>query len=192
VLLALLSAGPASAYKVLYAEQFYRLYHRNLYTYPSDMLENIWILEHALSADFANPLHAMARIETPEEWERYRYLFYMHVNLELVAQYRLLAAEYDKRVAYFFNAPWRQSNLESLRYAESYYEAAYHYWDEALYWSALAWELRHLHLEEVHAWADDNWRIEQYELDYGEILQDDLDRLAEVRETFEAMDRDTY
>ena len=67
-------------YEIRYAEQFYKLYHSNFYMYPTDFGENIWYLEKALGSDFANPLNALALIENQDQWERYRYLFYMHVN----------------------------------------------------------------------------------------------------------------
>ena len=188
----LLPASLLSGYEVRYAEQFYKLYHSNLYSYPSDFNENIWYLEKALSSDFANPLNALARIDNPAEWERYRYLFYMNVNLELVRQYRLIAAEYDKRTAYFYNSPWKGQNLESLEYAESYYRAALFYWDEAVQWSSKAWDLRFIELERAHHWSDLSYRIEHYELDYGDIIGMDLTRLEEVRAAFQAMDSDTY
>ena len=128
ILLLLGTVLPAYGYKVLYAEQWYRLYHQNFYRYPEDYLENIWYLERALSSDFANPLNALTReVERPLDHERYRYLFAMHVNLELTKLYRSLGAGYDKRNAYYFNAPWREMTLNSLRYAESYYEAALYY-----------------------------------------------------------------
>ena len=192
MLCALLVPADAVAYEILYAEQYYKLYHQNFYQYPSDFNENIWYLERALASDFANPLNALALVETPEEWERYRYLFAMHVNLELVKQYRYLAAEYDKRAAYFYNAPWKNQNLDSLRYAESYYQAALHYWSEALAWSSRAWRLSYIELERAQYWADLNYRIEHYELDYDEIIQMDLDRLESVRQRFLEMDENTY
>ncbi|MBT3274990.1 MAG: hypothetical protein HN368_17680 [Spirochaetales bacterium] len=187
-----MSGGEASAYKIRYAEQFYKLYHQNFYMYPEDYNENIWYLERALSSDFVNPQNALAEVNTPEEWERYRYLFYMHVNLELIKQYRYLGAEYDKRVAYFYNYPWRDQNLESLRYAESYYETALYYWDQALIWSDKAWEISYIELERAQYWADLNYRIEHYDLDYEDILLGDLERLEKVRENFLAMTEDTY
>ena len=134
----------------------------------------------------------MDLIESPIVWERYRYLFYMHVNLELVRQYRLLASKFDKRYARFFNAPWKKQNMESLVIAERYYQEALTYWWEALDWSTRAWELQHIHMDKVQRWADDNWRIENLELDYQEIIQEDLDRVAEVMAAFEAMDESTY
>ena len=179
-------------YEIRYAEQFYKLYHTNFYTYPTDFQENIWYLEKALGSDFANPLNALARIENKDQWERYRYLFYMHVNLELVRQYRLLGAEYDKRTAYFYNAPWKEQILESLEYAESYYRSALYYWEEALRWSAKAWAMQWLEIEKAQHWADLNYRIEHYDLDYGEIIENDLYRLSQVREAFEEMDGNTY
>lgn len=185
--------SPAGAYKILYAEQFYRLYHQNFYRYPEDHLENIWYLERALESDFANPLNALTReIETKLDHERYRFLFAMHVNLELTKQYRTLGAGYDKRKAYYFNAPWREMTLRSLRYAESYYEAALYYWEQALEWSHKAWRLRRVDLTDLASWQDDNYRIETGELDYREIISTDLARLRSVRAEFESMDESTY
>ncbi len=188
-----IAASQAAGYKILYAEQYYKMYRRNLYMYPEDLKENIVILEHALSSDFVNPLNALSRqITNDTEWERYRYLFAMHVNLEIVKQYRLLGAGYDKRRAYFFNAPFKEITLKSLRYAESYYETALYYWERALEWSQKAWELRFIDLTDIASWQDDNWRIEHGELDYYEYIQDDLERVRQVRAELEAMDEDTY
>ena len=44
------------AYRIIYREQLYELHHRQLYNYPLDIAENIYWLELALRADFANPL----------------------------------------------------------------------------------------------------------------------------------------
>ncbi|MBN1687288.1 MAG: hypothetical protein JW852_11570 [Spirochaetales bacterium] len=192
MLVLLLLPGNTYAYEVLYAEQFYRLYHTNFYTYPTDFNENIWYLQRAMRSDFANPLNALARIENTDQWERYRYLFYMQVNLELVKQYRLLAGEYDKRTAYFYNSPWKEQILESLVIAESYYHTALAYWEEALGWSAKAWSLHRLEIERLEQWADLNYRIEHYELDYGEIIGMDLERLNGVRTALLNFDESTY
>jgi hypothetical protein len=193
ILLVVLPVIPACAYKIIYAEQFYRLYHERFYMYPEDYLYSIKILEEALDADFANPLNALSReIETPVQHERYRYLFSMHVNLELTRMYRALGAGYDKRKAYYFNAPWRDMTLNSLRYAESYYEAALYYWEQALEWSHKAWRMRRIELTDLASWQDDNYRIETGDLDYYEIVSNDLARLRSVRAEFEAMDENTY
>ena len=180
-------------YKILYAEQFYRMYHQNFYRYPEDYNYNIWILERALAADFANPLNALSHdIEVPTDHERYRYLFKMHVNLEMTKLYRSLGSGYDKRNAYYFNAPWRETTLKSLEYAESYYEAALYYWNEALEWSHKAWRLRRVEFEDIIDWQDLNLRVETGDLDYREILGYDLEKLRSIRAEFTSMNEETF
>ncbi|MFW5788469.1 MAG: hypothetical protein ACOCW3_00895, partial [Spirochaetota bacterium] len=67
-----ITAVESQAYRLIYKEQLYELNHEQLYMYPEDYAANIAWLERALDADFANPLYALAEIETPREWEYYR------------------------------------------------------------------------------------------------------------------------
>ena len=180
------------SWPILYAEQFYELYHRHFYQYPDDTIENIYYLEAALKADFANPLYAVAKIENKIQWERYRYLFKMHVNLKLIQLHLTLGSKYDKMKAYFYNAPWKYQNIDSLNTAEQVYRKALLYWDEVLEWSKKAWEIRYIHLKEIYQWEDENYRIEQKELDYEEIIGSQIERLQEVRNEFQNMDENTY
>jgi hypothetical protein len=188
----LLLCSPALfAYKILYAEQFYRLYHLHFYQYPDDTMENIYYLEQALKSDFANPLYALAEIENKDQWAQYRTLFKMHVNLKLVELYLTLGSKYDKMTAYFYNAPWREQNLESLESAEQSYRVALQYWQEARRWAArLPW--LYYNLQEIQKWEDECIRIWNGDLDYGEIIGTHLDRLERVRQRFLAMDENTY
>ena len=190
--LALLSTTPASAYKILYAEQWYNLVHRHLHEDPDSALENIHYLERALRADFANPLNALAPIKDEKDWARYRALFRMHVNLLLVQQTLLLAANYDKQTAYFYNYPWKWANLDSLDKAEKIYQTAFGYWADAKNYSGEATNTPPLWLEGLQEWTDEQWRIETGDLDYQKIIQKQLDRLAKVRSAFQAMDSKTY
>ena len=81
---AFVCVSSASAYMVKYKEDWYRLYHVHYQQYPDDCIENIYWLEKAAQADFANPLYANAKIDTEKQWEKYRYLFQMHINLKLI------------------------------------------------------------------------------------------------------------
>ncbi len=182
---------PVSGYDILYAEQFYRLYHDHFHRYPEDTLENIFYLEKALHSDFCNPLNALADIENKKEWERYRNLFYMHVNLKLVELYLTLGNKYDKKEAYFYNYPWKEENLKSLEKAERIYTMARYYWEEALMWAQKC-PLSYLSLEEIQYWEDENFRIKNRDLDYGSIIDSHLERLQNVREAFLSMDENTY
>ncbi len=190
----LLAAPSAHAYKIEYAEQFYKLYHQSLYRYPEDSAENIWYLSKALSSPFVNPLNALARIETEKEWEKYRSLFRMHVHLCIVDEYLALAAQYDKFNAYFYNFPWKSANLDSLRTAEKYYELALESWDMAKGEAGKAREdrFRWMHLDKVQYWEDEAFRIETGDLDYRDIIEAHLARLHRVRDEFKKMDYDTY
>ncbi|AFG37608.1 hypothetical protein [Spirochaeta africana] len=183
----------AFAYRIIYKEQLYRLYHQHLYQYPERIAENIHWLEQALRADFVNPLNALAVIRTETEWERYRHLFTLHLNLKLIEQYLAWGNRFNKREAYFFNAPFRRQNLESLETAETLFRYALVYWEEALEQVAIIDNLpRWIHLEEIQRWEDDYHRIATGDLDYGAIIGRHLDRLERVRADFEAMDETTY
>jgi hypothetical protein len=191
-LVLILSAPAAHGWRILYAEQYYKLYHEQLYHYPEDTMESMYYLEQALKADFCNPLYALAKINDKTDWKRYRDLFTMHVNLKLVYLSLTLGSKYDKMVAYFYNEPWKRQNLESLQTAEQVYKSALGYWAQAKEWSARAWGLRDVHLEKIQEWEEENYRIETGDLDYEAIISKQLARLQSVRETFQNMDENTY
>ena len=185
-------AFPSSGYYVTYKEQYYRLFHLHHIQYPDDSMENIYWLEKAVKADFANPLYALALIENETQWEKYRYLFYMHINLKLIEQYLFLGNKWNKRKAYFYNAPWKEQNLESLETAETCYRTALYYWDEAIAWAEKANEkrFRWINLQRVQYWEDEAFRIEEGSLNYGKTIRRELDLLQKVREKFEQMGLD--
>ncbi|MDR0556571.1 MAG: hypothetical protein LBG43_01675 [Treponema sp.] len=187
----LFSAGisPLSAYYVEYKEQYYRLYHLHYIQYPDDTMENIHWLEMALKADFANPLYAIALIENEIQYEKYRYLFMMHLNLKMIEQYLFLGNKWNKRYAYFYNAPFKEQNLKSLETAETCYRAALVYWKDAKEWAekARARKFRFIMLERVLFWQDEAGRIERKELDYEKIINRELASIQRVREEFEKM-----
>lgn len=188
------SSASLHAWKIQYAEQFYELYHQQLYRYPEDSAENVWYLSMALRAPFANPLNAVAEIENEKEWEKYRNLFVMHMYLRIVDEYLAMAAKYDKFNAYFFNYPWKSANIDSMRTAEQYYELALESWGLAQSYSEVAREprFRWINLEEIQYWEDEAFRIETGDLDYRDIIEAHLSRLERVRDEFESMDYETY
>jgi hypothetical protein len=188
-LLLITAVIPLNAYYVTYKEQYYRLYHLHYIQYPDDTMENIYWLEKATKADFCNPLYALALIENETQYEKYRYLFNMHINLKMIEQYLFLGNKWNKRRAYFYNAPWKEQNLESLETAENCYRAALHYWTDAAQWAAKARERRFyfITLPRVQFWEDEALRIETGSLDYEKIISRELALLQKVRERFEAM-----
>ncbi|MDR0383556.1 MAG: hypothetical protein LBH50_06170 [Spirochaetaceae bacterium] len=187
-------ALPLDAYIVRYKEQFYRLYHLHHIQYPDDTMENIYWLEKALAADFCNPLYSEALIENETQWEKYRYLFMMHINLKLIEQYILLGGKWNKRNAFFYNAPWKEQNLDSLNTAETCFRTALYYWNDAKAWAekALDRRFRFINLQRVQFWEDEASRIGAGSLDYEKTLNRELNLLQQVRGQFEAMDASAY
>ena len=185
---------PLNAYLVTYKEQFYRLYHLHYIQYPDDSMENIYWLERAVKADFANPLYAFALIENEIQWEKYRYLFMMHINLKLIEQYLYLGNKWNKRNAYFYNAPWKEQNLESLETAETCFRTALYYWKDAREWAekSLDRRFRWINLKNIQFWEDEAGKIEAGSLDYEKLVGRELALLQSVREKFRAMDENTY
>lgn len=192
LLLLITSSIALPGYPVYFKEQYYRLYHTHYIQYPDDTIENIYWLEQATKADFCNPLYALATITNEREWERYRYLVNMHLDLKLIEQHLYLGAKFDKQVAYFYNAPWKKENLDSLKIAERAYKAALTYWTTAREWALKAEEIRFLYLPDVQFMEDEAFRIKDGQLDYARIIGRQLERLAKVRVDFEAMDGATY
>ncbi len=192
--LLVLSAGTGFSYFVVYKEQFYRLFHVHYQQYPDDVIENIYWLEKAVKADFCNPRHALAKITDEDDWEKYRYLFMMHVNLKLIEQHMRLAATFDKEVAYFYEAPWKKQYLRDLEKAEQCFQTGLVYWQEARLWAekASTGNFQFLFLPDIQNWEDERYRIASGDLDYGKILNRELARLGRVRDTFLAMDGETY
>jgi hypothetical protein len=136
-------------------------------------------------------LYALARVKTETDYERYKLLFKMHLNLKMVEQYLILGSKYDKFEVYFFNknGPWRNDICQSLDTAEQAYNVALFYWEEARVWSKKAWPLRMIHMEEIQAWSDENFRIETMDLDYKAIIQKHLLRISRTRAYLECPEK---
>ena len=185
---------PMHAYMVKYKEDFYRLYHVHYQQFPDDCIENIYWLEKAAQADFCNPLYANAKIENKKQWEKYRYLFQMHISLKLIEQHLRLGRIYDKKVAYFYDAPWQEEYLRNLEKALSCYNAGFYYWQEAQIWAEKAGvkEFYFLTLTDVQFWEDELERIKNGELNYGAMLEREVKRVESVRDSFLAMDSKSY
>jgi hypothetical protein len=190
--LVLLIAGSASGHTTYFKEQFYRLYHQHYIQSPDDSIENIYWLEMAKKADFCNPLYAMAAIGDERQWERYRYLLDMHLDLKLIEQHLILGSKFDKRVAFFFNAPWKDQNLESLKTAEIAYRSALAYWPEAKSLAEKAMRMRFVDIPGAESWIDEAFRIVEGGLDYEKIIGGELERLVRVRAGFEKMVSGSY
>lgn len=184
----------ANAYVVKYKEDYYKLYHIHYAQLPDDCMENIYWLEKAVNADFANPLYAYTKIENEEQWEKYRYIFQMHLNLRLIEQHLRLGRIYDKKVAYFYDAPFKDEYLRNLEKTLSCYKACYYYWTEAQIWAekASTTKFNFLFITNLQNWEDERERIVSGKLDYKKTLDREIERVQKVIDDLVAMEDKTY
>lgn len=190
--LSLLCPPAASAYMVKYKEDYYKLFHVHYQQYPDDVIENIYWLEKAVQADFCNPLYTGVKIEDEKDWEKYRYLFMMHINLKLIEQHMRLGRTYDKQVAHFYDAPWKDVYIENLEKAKSCYTAGLFYWKEAKLWAEKAntGSFKFLFITDRQAWEDERERISTGKLDYEKILSREIARVQNVIDAFSKMEKE--
>lgn len=180
-----------SAYMVKYKEDWYKLYHVHYQQYPDDCIENIYWLEKAVQADFCNPQFVDIKIETEKEWEKYRYLFQMHINLKLIEQHLRLGRSYDKKCIYFYDAPWKDEYLNNMQKALSCYQAGLYYWQEAKVWceKANAASFNFLFITGKQNWEDERERIANGDLDYEKMLKREINRLEKNIKELHEMDK---
>ncbi|MGL4982783.1 MAG: hypothetical protein ACRC4W_08040 [Treponemataceae bacterium] len=190
----LFTTSPLFSYGIVYKEQFYKLFHTHYVQSPDAVLENIYWLERAAASSFANPRYALAHIENKTDWEKYRYLFMMHVNLKLIEQHLRLGKNWDKNVAYFYDAPWKDQYLVDLETAKSSYTAGLYYWAQVQEWvkKANAPQFKFLFVKGIQNWEDELYRINEGLLDYEKIINRQLTRIETVLSDFQSMDENTY
>lgn len=194
ITLSFIAPEPGYSYACKYKEDYYRLFHIHYQQYPDDVMENIYWLEKAVKADFCNPLYAQCTINDEKDWEKYRYLFMMHINLKLIEQHMRLGRVFDKKVAHFYDQPWADEYIRNLKKALGCYETGLIYWQEAKLWAEKAntSSFRFLFLPDIQNWEDERERVGTGKLDYEKILNREITRVKKVIDDFEAMNDTTY
>ena len=91
---------------------------------------NILRMKTALECNFRHPSNALIKINTEEEYLKYRNLFFMHINMLLCRDYLKIALRYDKRKIYFYDADQAKMLSDSLEAAKLYYKDAFPHWYE--------------------------------------------------------------
>ncbi len=176
---------------VKYKEDYYKLYHVHYQQYPDDCIENIYWLEKAMQADFCNPLYTDVKITTEKQWEKYRYLFQMHINLKLIEQHLRLGRIYDKKCIYFYDSPWKDEYLNNMEKALSCYKAGLYYWKEAKIWFEKSNNatFNFLFISEKQNWEDERERIFTGELNYETMLNREISRLEKNISQLKSMNK---
>lgn len=162
-----------------YVEDFYRLYGMKMYYNENTLRLNIARLKTALTRRFCHPSQAIVKVETADEYLKYRKLMFMHINLIILRDHLKIATRYDKQKIYFHSEPFAKEISESFDIAEKYYKEAIPYWKEA---KKHALEASRIKLTTgLGKMESERYSILHNELDYDKIIGDHLRRLNEKR-----------
>lgn len=114
-----------------YLEDYYLLYGLKQYYNENTLRLNIERLKTALQSKFRHPSQALVKVESEQEYLKYRNLMFMHINLIIMRSYLSIASRYDKRIVLFYHDDFAKDINESLTIAEKYYGEAIPFWNLA-------------------------------------------------------------
>lgn len=112
-------------------EDFFLLYSLRMIYGEEELRRNLFFLKIALQQRFRHPSLALCKIETKEEYHKYRLLIFMHLNLKIMRSYLRIGSLYDKRHLYFYNLDFADELKTSFSVAEGFYKEAIPYWQKA-------------------------------------------------------------
>ena len=173
--------------KFFYAEQWYVIFNEQIKREPNNFKRNIFFLKNALKYPFGNPNYSLSKVETREEWDKYKLLFKMHTNLLLVKQHLYLGDLFDTRYIYFYKTPQKNGIIENLNKATNFYKIASDYYTEALkYHKQLNKKHKFIKIRSdgITNWEDEYHKIEMKELNYYDIIKKELIRIEKTKEFF--------
>lgn len=162
-------------------EDFFLLYSLKTLYGEEELRRNIFFLKIALEKRFRHPSQALCKIETKEQYHKYRLLVFMHINLKIMRAYLRIGSLYDKRHLYFYNLDFADELKESFAIAEGFYKEAIPYWHKARDYAAKAgaynFELDLGTLESIR------YEISTGDIDFTKYIANHLTRLRQKQKT---------
>lgn len=169
----------------LYLEDYYLLYGMKQHYNENSLRNNILMLKTALQCNFRYPSEALCKLESDEEYYKYRNLMFMHVNILIMRSYLKIAVRYDTREIRFFDRVYGEEISESLKIAAELYEEAVPYWLEARRYAKRASSVkRTLDLGTIET---ERYRIKTGDLDYGRIIKGYIQNTEKKRKKLASM-----
>jgi len=167
-----------------YVEDFYQLYGMKQYYNENSLRKNIARLETALTCKFRHPSQALVKVESEEEYLKYRNLMFMHINMLIMRNHLKIATRYDKQKVRFHDLDFAKEIKESLDIAEGLYRKAIPYWFEARKYAQKASEIKIT--TDLGYIESERHAIMRGSTDFEKIIGDHLRRLEKKKETVSA------
>ncbi len=157
-----------------YLEDYYLLYGMKLYYNETSLRQNIEMLQTALKCKFRHPSEALVRVETEDEYLKYRKIMFMHINIMIMRNYLKIGARYDKVSIRFTDAAFAKEINDSLDIAIKIYKEAIPYWEEAKKHADAASKIKiTTRMSNIES---ERYKIVKGELDYGKIINQHIAR----------------
>ena len=163
-----------------YLEDYYLLYGLKEYYNEDTLRKNIERLKTSLQCKFRHPSQALVKVESEQEYFKYRNLMFMHINMLIMRNYLSIAARYDKRKIDFYNWDYAKEINESLTIAEQYYNEAYPYWQKAVEYANVSSTVKIT--TDLGFIETERKKIITGEIDFGKIITDYLTGLQSKKQ----------
>jgi len=145
--------------RLMFVEDYYKLYRKNLYGDTAAYLANIYYLGLALKAAkrgmWDHPVRSNAYVRydwgdqpyDEKQHAKYKEIMKMRIHLLLTKCYLQLGARYDKENIYWFNKEYYVALKKSFNIAETLYKHGYQHWKETKKYVKICWDQRHIDLK---------------------------------------------
>lgn len=167
---------------VYYLEEFYNLYYLPNKFENQDLTRNIYWLQFATNRPFAPPIFALIPHQEEIAYQKYQLLLKMNIHYLIIKNTVFLAARFDKHKPVFFNRPYKEDILKSLKIAEYLYSKALKEWENVLFYhKKISDDPKFKGVRSKLSFLDDMiYRIEVKELDYQRVIERKLDKIKQT------------
>lgn len=163
-----------------YLEDYFLLYGLKQYYNENTLRKNIDRLKKALGSKFRHPSEALVKIETEEEYLKYRRLMFMHINLLIMRNHMRIASRYDKQKVYFYNNAFAKEINESLGIAEKFYKDAIPYWEQARDYAEKASSIKIT--TDLSYIESERYSIIKGDTDFGKIIDTHIKKIGQKKQ----------
>jgi hypothetical protein len=151
-----------------YLEDYYLLYGLKQHYNEDTLRKNIDRLKSALNSKFRHPSMALVKVESEQDYLKYRNLMFMHINLLIMRSQLSIASRYDMQKMKFYSNDFAKDIGESLNIADKYYAEALPYWTSAVEYAKKASRIKIN--SDMGFIENERYSIMKGELDFGKII----------------------